>query len=195
MKKNFAAPPQGFYLFPERGGTTFNITSQDITSTADGNKIFSSPYKNLFYKSNSSNMLNATGTYDYYYDPVTYQIYNSIVAEEQAQQAAQNQQNQSSGGGFFSGLNLASLLQTAGSIYANEQQIKLAEQQGKITADQAAKARAELAAAQANAQIAATQGQTTIDKIKAYAVPIAIIGVVGIAGIAAYFFFKKKKIQ
>jgi hypothetical protein len=188
MKKNFAAPPEGFYIFPERGGTTFNVT--DVNSSAMPGQIFSSSYQNMFKTPSMVNFKNADGI-----DPYDYtDVYNQILYGDSGTTSTSSAPT-SSGGGFFSGLNLGSILQSAATIYANEQQIKLAEQQGKITAEQAAKARAELAAAQAQAQVAASQGQTTIDKIKAYAVPIAITGVVVVAGIAAYFFFKKKKIQ
>jgi len=90
-------------------------------------------------------------------------------------------------GGFFDGIKFGDVIKIAGQIYSNEQQIKLAEQQGTITKEQAEKALLEL-----------RRQQNTPDKsniIKAYGLPIAIGGVVIIAGIATYFYFKKKNIK
>ena len=48
------------------------------------------------------------------------------------------------------------------------------------------------AQAQADAQAAMAQANSVTGKIKAYALPIAITGIVIIGGIAAYFYYKKK---
>jgi len=52
--------------------------------------------------------------------------------------------------------------------------------------------KAKQAQAQAEAQAAVAQANSVTGKIKAYALPIAIAGVVIIGGIASYFYFKKK---
>jgi hypothetical protein len=90
-------------------------------------------------------------------------------------------------GGLFDGIKLGDVVKIAGQIYSNEQQIKLAREQGKITEEQAAKARLELQ------KLKATEDKSSI--IKSYGLPIAIGGVVIIAGIATYFYFKKKNIK
>lgn len=77
-------------------------------------------------------------------------------------------------------------------IWSSEQQRQSAEQQAQraLEIEQArlAQERAKAAAAQA-------ESQTVVGKIKAYSTPILITGVVVVAGIAAYFFFKKKRIS
>jgi hypothetical protein len=70
-------------------------------------------------------------------------------------------------------------------------------QQSKSAADKA-QAQAATQIAQLNlltAQQQTASASTAASKVKAYAVPIAITGVVVIGAIAAYFIFKKKKIN
>lgn len=102
----------------------------------------------------------------------------------------------------MSGVNLGTILDTAktgASIWATQQQNKSAAEQAQIALMierqrlEQERARAEAEAAKAAAE--AAKSGSAAGKIKAYVVPIAITGVVVIAGIAAYFYFKKKKVS
>jgi hypothetical protein len=156
-------------IFDPYGGTIFSGNNSDYGNTGGSFPVSSTAYY--------GKMKNAEGDeYDYY---------------NYTDDTTSGTNTSGGGGGFLSGLNLADLLKIGTTIYSNQQQIKLAEQQGKITAQQAAQARAQLAAAQEKTQ----QDLSVKDRIKAYGVPIAIGGAVIILGIAAYFFFKKKKIN
>ena len=175
MKKSFAGPPNGISLFPERGGVTETLTGLDLTTEVAPGKIFqpASLFVNNCKSCNSNNMKNASGDqYDSYY-------------------SYSDSSSSGGGGSFLSGLNFADLLKIGSTIYSNQQQIRLAEQQGQITAQQAAQARAQLQIAQQKTQ----QDLSIKDRIKAYGLPIAIGGGIIILGIATYFFFKKKKIN
>lgn len=179
MKKGFAGPPEGISLFPERGGVTATLTGYDLTTNVAPGQIFKPAplfVDNCKSCKNMNGMKNQTGD-EYGYE----------------QSNEQYGYNSSGGGGnsFFQGLNLADLLKIGSTIYSNEQQIKLAQQQGQITAAQAAQAKAQLAIAKENTH----QSDDKAGIIKAYGVPIAIGGTIIILGIAAYFFFKKKKIS
>ena len=176
MKKNFAGAPNGISLFPERGGQMATLTGLDLTTEVAPGQIFQP--RPLFVNNCKScnKMKNASGD-QYNYDQNDYGYSDSSSS--------------SGGGSFLKGLNLGDLLKIGSTIYSNQQQIRLAEQQGQITAAQAAQARAQLAIAQQKTQ----QDLSVKDRIKAYGLPIAIGGVVIILGIATYFFFKKKKIN
>ena len=184
MKKSFAGAPNGISIFPERGGATATLTGLDLTTEIAPGQIFQpAPLFKNNCKSCNGMKKNADGYNQYYsgYD------YSGTGYGSQGSGGS----GSGSGGGFFSGINFADLLKIGSTIYTNEQQIKLAEQQGQITAQQAAQARAQVQAAQQKTQ----QDQSKMGVIKAYALPIAITGGVIILGIATYFFFKKKKIS
>ena len=192
MKKGFAGPTNGITLFPERGGVTATLTGLDLTTEVAPGQIFQPAplfVDNCKSCKNMSGMkLNADAGYNYSYDSNPnsgYYTNGSYVG------SGGNNSGSGGGGSFLSGLNLGDLLKIGSTIYSNQQQIRLAEQQGQITAAQAAQARAQLAIAQQNTQ----QTNAKEGIIKSYGVPIAIGGTVIILGIAAYFFFKKKKIS
>jgi hypothetical protein len=105
-------------------------------------------------------------------------------------------------GGFFSGLDFGTILDTAKigvGIWATDKQSKAAEEQAKLALQienqrlQQEEARAQAEAARAAAE--ASKAGSVAGKIKAYILPITITGVLVIGGIAAYFYFKKKKIN
>lgn len=89
-------------------------------------------------------------------------------------------------------VNIFDTLKYGVGIWAQQQQNKSLQDQAQlalqIEQQKAAQAKADAAAK-------AAQASSVAGKIKAYATPILIIGVVGIAGIGAYFYFKKKKIS
>jgi len=105
-------------------------------------------------------------------------------------------------GGFFSGINFGTILDTAKTgvgIWATQQQSKSAAEQAQI-ALQIERQRFEQERARAEAEAAKAAGESAkagsvAGKIKAYALPITITGVLVIGGIAAYFYFKKKKVS
>ena len=88
--------------------------------------------------------------------------------------------------------NLADLFNTAGTIYTESARNKAAKEQAElalqIQAQKAAQAKAEAAAK-------AAESGSVASKIKAYTTPILVVGVLTIGGIAAYFYFKKKKVN
>ena len=191
MKKGFAGPPNGITLFPERGGVTATLTGLDLTTEVAPGQIFQPAPLFVDNCKSCKNMngmkLNADAGYNYSYDSDP----NSGYYTNGSYVGSGNSGNGGGGGSFFSGLNFGDLLKIGSTIYSNQQQIRLAEQQGQITAAQAAQARAQLAIAKENTQ----QSGDKSNIIKSYGVPIAIGGTVIILGIAAYFFFKKKKIS
>lgn len=104
-----------------------------------------------------------------------------------------------SGGGFLSGIDFGDLLKTGASVYTTTQQRKTAQEQGQLALEierqRAAQERAKQEAELAKAAAVSAQAGSVAGKIKAYTVPLLVGGVVIIGGIAAYFYFKKKKIS
>jgi hypothetical protein len=74
-------------------------------------------------------------------------------------------------------------------IWSRQQELSAAQAQAEAAV---AIEKAKQAQAQADAQAAMAQSNSVTGKIKAYALPIAITGIVVIGGIASYFYFKKK---
>lgn len=89
---------------------------------------------------------------------------------------------------FWSGLNFGDIFKTGASIYSTTQQSNIADAQLKAQQQKTAQAQA------ATAQTAA-QGSSIATIVKSYTTPIILVGVIGIAGIATYFYFKKKRIK
>jgi hypothetical protein len=94
----------------------------------------------------------------------------------------------SSASSFWSGLNFGDIFKTGASIYSTTQQSNIADAQLKAQQQKTAQAQA------ATAQTAA-QGSSIATIVKSYTTPIILVGVIGIAGIATYFYFKKKRIK
>jgi hypothetical protein len=181
MKKSFAGGgPTGISIVPERGGPTATLTGYDLTTNVAPGQIFKQSPNFINNCKSCNNMKNAVGTSGLKKNANGYYDYYSYGG---------GGNNSGGGGGFLAGLNLGDLLKIGSTIYSNQQQIKLAEQQGQITSQQAAQARAQLAIAQQKTQ----QDLSIKDKIKAYGLPIAIGGVVIVLGIATYFYFKRSK--
>jgi hypothetical protein len=74
-------------------------------------------------------------------------------------------------------------------LWSKQQELSAAQAQAEAAV---AIEKAKQAQAQADAQAAMAQANSVTGKIKAYALPIAITGIVIIGGIAAYFYYKKK---
>lgn len=177
MKKNFAGQPAG-------GGNITILTDRDLQfDVVPAPPVFQR--EPLFVDNcktcNMENFLNADGFLNVDADPAT---------------------GKKKGGGFLSGINLGTILDTAktgAGIWAQSQQNKSAAEQAQIALQierqRLEQERARAAAEAAKAEAEAAKSGSAAGKIKAYVVPIAITGVVVIAGIAAYFYFKKKKVS
>lgn len=92
---------------------------------------------------------------------------------------------------WYSGINIGDILKIGSKTYSDTLK-------AQTDADNAAAAiqleKLKIQQAQAAAQAANASSTGVVAKIKAYALPIAITGAVLIGGIAAYFYFKKKKV-
>ena len=170
MKKNFAGQPAG-------GGNITILTAQDL-------KLDVNPAPPIFQKRplfvdnckncNMENFANANGDSEY--------------GDKK--------------GGFFSGINFGTILDTAKTgvgIWATQQQSRSAAEQAQyaleIERQRLAQERAKAEAEAAKAEAESAKAGSIAGKIKAYALPITITGVLVIGGIAAYFYFKKKKVS
>jgi hypothetical protein len=99
------------------------------------------------------------------------------------------------GESFWSGINANTILglaTTGASVWSQQQQSANDTQQAEL-ALQIENQR--LQQERARAQAEAAKAASAPSKIKAYIVPIAVTGALVIAGIGAYFYFKKKKIS
>jgi hypothetical protein len=166
MKKNFAGQPDG-------GGNITILTAQDLMFDV-------SPTPPIFQK---------------------HPIFVDNCKNCNKMQM-QNFEGEESKGGFFSGLKFGDILPTittgAGFLF-DKQKNEAAAEQARIALQienqrlQQEEARAQAEAARAAAE--ASKAGSVAGKIKAYILPITITGVLVIGGIAAYFYFKKKKIN
>jgi len=173
--KNFAGQPV-------QGGMMNVLTGLDLTTEIAPGQIF---LKRPLFIDNCKNCNNMKNFDDYGYEDYGYEDYGY---SDPNFDYTENKPKKGGGlGGFFGGISFGDLIKIGGQIYSNEQQIKLAQQQGNITKEQADKALLELRKQQSTPNKA--------DIIKSYGLPIAIGGVVIIAGIATYFYFKKKNIK
>ena len=189
MKQNFAGQPDGGGALGYAGPFP-TLTGLDLMSDVSKQQstIFRPEPRFVDNCKNCNSMKNAAGdSYAYAYD---YQQYdnqgNSVTPPLKA--AAKN----NSGGFSWGSWNVADILGGAAkigtSIITSQNQKEQAQLALQIEAQKAAQAKADAAAAASKQSgVAAT--------IKAYTTPIIIVGVLSIAGIGAYFYFKKKKIS
>jgi hypothetical protein len=174
MKKNFAGQPAG-------GGNITILTGQDLMLDVNPappifqkRPLFVDNCKNC----NMENFANADGEYG---------IFKNGDGDK---------------GGFWSGINFGTVLDTAKTgvgIWAQQQQNRSAAEQAQyaleIERQRLAQERAKAEAEAAKAEAESSKAGSVAGKIKAYALPITITGVLVIGGIAAYFYFKKKKVS
>jgi hypothetical protein len=170
MKKNFAGQPAG-------GGNITILTAQDL-------KLDVNPAPPIFQKRplfvdnckncNMENFANANGDSEY--------------GDKK--------------GGFFSDIKFGNILDTVkvgAGYWAQQQQNRSAAEQAQyaleIERQRLAQERARAEAEEAKAAGESAKAGSVAGKIKAYALPITITGVLVIGGIAAYFYFKKKKVS
>ena len=184
MKKNFAAQPSG-------GGQIRTLTGLDLTTdvTPDQSLFQKSPNfidncKDCGMKKNFDDNYGYDYGYDDYYSGAISPVNNQTTT------AAPK-----SGGGFFSGIDFGDILgiaKTGAEVWSSDQQRKSAQEQAQL-ALQIEQQR--LMQERAKAQAEAAKSSSIAEKAKSYIIPIAVTGVVVIGGIAAYFYFKKKKIS
>ena len=177
MKKNFAGQPEG-------GGQITILTANDLQFDVTPQPpifkkqpLFVDNCKNCNMQK-FKNVIEEYGNYGDYYGDVA----ATAVPDKK-------------GGGFFSGINLGTILDTAttaGGIWAQQQQNQSAAEQAQY-ALQIENQRLQQERERARTEEA--KAGSLAGRIKAYGLPIAITGVVVIAGIAAYFYFKKKKVS
>ncbi len=183
MKKNFAGQPAG-------GGNITILTAQDLM--LDVNPAPPIFQKRPLFVDNCKNCNKMEN-------------FANFEADKEyggTQQKAPRKKGDKEKGGFFSGINFGTILDTAKTgvgIWATQQQSKSAAEQAQI-ALQIERQRLEQERARAEAEAAKAAGESAkagsvAGKIKAYALPITITGVLVIGGIAAYFYFKKKKVS
>jgi hypothetical protein len=189
MKQNFAGQPDGGgalgYAAPFP-----TLTGKDLMSDVSPNQstIFRPEPRFVDNCKTKKCMKNASGMknfddYNYEYD-YSYEDYNT----------PQGTAAPKKGGGSFSlgNWNLFDIFSTAGGIYSESMRNKSAEEQARL-ALQIQQQRAAQAKAEADAKKA--EAGSIASKIKAYTVPLLVVGVLTIGGIGAYFYFKKKKIS
>lgn len=185
MKKNFAGQPAG-------GGNITILTAQDL-------KLDVNPAPPIFQKRplfvdnckncNMENFANADGEYGIFKNG------NGDVPTPTPQGAPKK-------GGFFSDIKFGNILDTVkvgAGYWAQQQQNRSAAEQAQyaleIERQRLAQERARAEAEAAKAEAESAKAGSVAGKIKAYALPITITGVLVIGGIAAYFYFKKKKVS
>jgi len=91
---------------------------------------------------------------------------------------------------FWSGVTFGDVFKIGTDIWSSEQERKTAEEQAQLALQIE---RERFRQEQAKAAAEKAKADSLAGRIKAYGLPIAIGGVVVIGGIAAYFYFKKKK--
>ena len=183
--KNFAGQPEG-------GGNITILTAQDLNFDVTPNPpifqkrpIFVDNCKNC----NMENFSNFGGE-DYGYDYGAY--------DDSPQQKVTPKKS----GGFFSGFDIGDLLnvgKTTLDTLTLKQRNEAALAQGQVALEieqqRLEQERLKALRSQSDAEKEASKAGSAATKIKAYVLPITITGVLVIGGIAAYFYFKKKKIN
>jgi len=181
MKQNFAGQPDGGGALGYAGPFP-SLTGKDLMSDVSPNlsTIFR-PYPRFVDNCKTKKcMKNSMKNFD---DDYNY-----------GNEDSETNDSETKGGGFFSlgDLNLGDLFKTGTVIYSETSRNKAMQQQAEL-ALQIEQQKA--AQAKALAQQKAAESGSVASKIKAYTTPIIIVGVLTIGGIAAYFYFKKKKIS
>lgn len=181
--KNFAGQPDG-------GGQITILTGRELTTDVRPSDTFFQK-RPLFVPNCKNCDMNNFKNFD---DYSAYADYSGYSGEEVGSTGAAEAEKGGKGG-FWSGLNLGTILdvgKTGVGIWASGQERKSAEQQAQAAL---AIERQRLQQEQLRARTEEAKASSVAGKVKAYALPIAITGVVVVAGIAAYFYFKKKPVS
>ena len=189
MKQNFAGQPDGGgalgYAAPFP-----TLTGKDLMSDVSKSSIFRPEPRFVDNCKTKKCMKNASGMKNFDDDYFDYSEYNYDYTSQPTGTTAAPKK----GGGSFSlgNWNLFDIFSTAGGLYSESMRNKSAEEQARL-ALQIQQQRAAQAKAEADAKKA--EAGSIAGKIKAYTVPLIVVGVLTIGGIGAYFYFKKKKIS
>ena len=171
MKQNFAGQPDGGGALGYAGPLP-TLTGKDLMSDVSKSSIFRPEPLFVDNCKTKKCMKNASGMKNFDDD---------------------NNYDYEKGGSFSLGnWNLFDIFTTGGDIYRESMRNKSAEEQARL-ALQIQQQRAAQAKAEADAKKA--EAGSIAGKIKAYTVPLIVVGVLTIGGIGAYFYFKKKKIS
>ena len=189
MKQNFAGQPDGGGALGYAGPLP-TLTGLDLMSDVNPQQATIFRPEPRFVdncKNCNKNMKNFDyGSYDAYYNQDNYN-YPTNSGGTTTTSGGTSKSKVSLGN-----INIFDTLKYGVGIWAQQQQNKSLQDQAQlalqIEAQKAAQAKADAAAK-------AAEANTVAGKIKAYSTPILITGVVAVAGIAAYFYFKKKKIN
>jgi len=200
MKQNFAGQPDGGGALGYAGPLP-TLTGLDLMSDVvkPQSAIFRPDPRFVDNCKNCNSMKNASGMKNFDYS--SYENYDSYYYDQSGNQSGNQSGTPSaplksaakkSGSFSWGDWNLADIFGTAAqvgtSIITSQNQTEQAKLALQIQAQKAAQAKADAAAA-------ATKQTGVASTIKAYTTPIIIVGVLSIGGIAAYFYFKKKKIS
>jgi hypothetical protein len=192
MKQNFAGQPDGGGALGYAGPFP-TLTGLDLMSDVSKpqSAIFRPDPRFVDNCKNCNSMKNAEGdSYSYAYDYQQYDNYDNQGNPVNNSPALKPKNN--TGGFSWGSFNVADILGGAVKIgtdvFKSQNQKDQAALALQIEAQKAAQKKADLEAAKAKSGSVATT-------IKAYTTPIIIVGVLSIAGIAAYFYFKKKKVN
>lgn len=199
MKQNFAGQPDGGgalgYAAPFP-----TLTGKDLMSDVSPNQstIFRPEPRFVDNCKTKKCMKNASGMMknfeDDYFDYSAYQedYGNYDYTRPTSQTPVKAPAKKKSGSFSLGDWNLADLFTTAGGFYTETVRNKSAEEQARLALQIQQQRRAQ-AEAEANAKKA--EAGSIANKIKAYTVPLIVVGVLTIGGIGAYFYFKKKKVS
>jgi hypothetical protein len=184
MKKNFAGQPAG-------GGQINILTGRELFTDIQPSTPEGFTRRTLFID-NCKNCDNMESNF------LNFNLSPSFQQDVLA--AAEKSKTKPEKDGFWSGINFGSVLDTAktgAQIWSTSQQQKAASDQARLALEierqrvEQERQRKEGEAAKAEAERA--KSGSVASKIRAYSTPILIGGVVIIGGIAAYFYFKRKK--
>jgi len=194
MMKNFAGQPEG-------GGNITILTAQDLIFDVN-------PTPPIFQKrpifvdncKNCNNMENFANFADERYKNFDF-LDTSFVKNLPKTPPTPTTSTKKDGGSFLSGFGLDDVFGLGNTVLQSQLEKKKREAalaQGQL-ALQIEEQRLQQERSRAEAELAKAQGEALkagsgASKIKAYVLPIAITGVLVIGGIAAYFYFKKKKV-
>jgi hypothetical protein len=184
MKKNFAGQPEG-------GGQIRILTANDLQFDVKPQPPVFKKQPLFVDNCKNCNMKIFKNVIEEY-GASAYENYGEVASTQIPSD------DKGKGGGFFSGINLNTILglgTTGAGIWAQQQQNRSAAEQAQYALQiENQRLQQERERARIEEAKAASAGSLA-QRIKAYGLPIAITGVVVIGGIAAYFYFKKKKIS
>ena len=168
MKKNFAGTTDNQL---ESFNYLTTLTGKDLTTDITPNNEIFTKKPNFIDNCKNCNMDN-----------------NTTFKNADGEYTSSEYDSSGAGGIFGTGITGGQIFTGALDYLTNEQKQQQLEETRRIEEERRRQAEAEAKAKQAEAK-------SIPEKIKAYGLPIAITGGVIIIGIAAYFFFKKKKIN